>query len=211
MLKLIEKVERKKSIVWQLLKLLVILIIVVAVFNLIVYIRVVNKYSGRIKTLENISQNYRAALVFGAGLKTRDVPSDMLEDRLMAAIKVYQAGKVDYLVLSGDSSMPNHNEVQAMKNLAVEEGLPEEALLLDYWGLSTYDSCYRAKKILHLDKVILITQKYHLNRALYVCNEIGLDAIGFSSEDKYYSKLWFYSLREIPATLADFWKLIFNR
>jgi SanA protein len=98
-----------------------------------------------------------------------------------------------------------------MKNYLTKEGVPENILLLDHSGLNTFETCRRAKEVLKLDKVILITQKYHLNRALYDCNQLGMAAIGVEASNGGYPKQWQYSLREIPASIIDFWKLIFKK
>ena len=209
MIRLIEKIE-KKSILKTALKWCLAVLILGLLAVVIIYARVQTKYSDKILTLDEIKSDYRYAVVFGAGLKSRGVPGEVLEDRVLAAIDLYQAGKVDYLVLSGDNQSANHNEVQAMKNLAAKEGLSEKFLLLDHAGLSTYDSCWRAKEILKLDKVVLVTQKYHLRRALYICNELGLDAVGFEPVKKDYPKQWQYTFRESLASINDFLKLLIN-
>ena len=95
----------------------------------------------------------------------------------------------------------NHNEVQAMKNFALDQGLPESAIILDHAGTSTYDSCYRIKNVYELSKIVLITQRYHLARALYLCNEFGVDAVGIAAENRGYSGQLKYNLREILASL----------
>jgi vancomycin permeability regulator SanA len=103
--------------------------------------------------------------------------------------------------MSGDNRNMNHNEVQAMKNFALDQGLPEDDIILDHAGRSTYDSCYRLKEIFNLQKIILVTQEYHLRRALYICNKMGIDALGVAAENRGYAKQAKYTGREIGASI----------
>ena len=158
------------------------------------------KYSDKIVSPDEL-KTPSIGLVFGAGLKARGVPGGVLKDRIMTAIKLYQEGKVDKFIFSGDNSTAGHNEVQAMKNLALDNGLPENIVLLDHAGVSTYDSCYRLTKVFGLSKIVLITQRYHLRRALYICNELDIDASGVVAEDGDYVGKFGFFLREWPASL----------
>jgi len=184
-----------KGIVW--------LGLLVVVLGLVMYARVQLKYVDQIVTIEAIPAEYETAIVFGAGLIARGTPGGVLEDRILTAIDSYQAGKVSQLLMSGDNSSANHNEVAAMENLALEKGLPAESIVLDPEGISTFESCLRARDEFKLDRVVLMTQKYHLRRALYICNELGLDAIGVDAARRSYSKQLRYTVREIPASIAD--------
>lgn len=155
-------------------------------------------------------QPHRAAVVFGAGLDRNGEPSPVLRDRVAAAVSLYQAGKVEKILMSGDNRFIDYNEPGAMFNYAVELGMPPQDIVLDYAGRRTYDTCYRAKAIFKLDSVILVTQAYHLPRAIFTCNQIGLPSIGFSADLRVYNQrsslIW--NIREIPATfiaLVDVW------
>src|SRR3954468_20028251 len=117
------------------------------------------------------------ALVFGARL-SRSEPSPLLAERLDMAIALYRQGKVKRILVSGDNSDRYHDETEAMRRYAVEQGVPAGDLLADDWGLSTYDSCVRAKEVFHLDQVLLVTQRIHLPRATFIANSVGLDARG---------------------------------
>ncbi len=166
--------------------------------------------SSRIYTDENEIPFYRAAVVFGAGLQRDGTPSPVLRDRVAAAVQLYQAGKVEKILMSGDNRFVDYNEPGAMYNYAVELGMPAEDIVLDYAGRRTYDTCYRAKAIFNLTEVILVTQTYHLPRALFTCNALGLPSIGFSADQRIYRKssLLIWNIREIPATfmsLVDVW------
>jgi len=166
--------------------------------------------SSRIYTDANEIPFYRAAVVFGAGLQRDGTPSPVLRDRVAAAVQLYQAGKVEKILMSGDNRFVDYNEPGAMYNYAVELGMPAEDIVLDYAGRRTYDTCYRAKAIFNLTEVILVTQTYHLPRALFTCNALGLPSIGFSADQRIYRKssLLIWNIREIPATfmsLVDVW------
>jgi len=170
--------------------------------------RVQWKYAKNIIDSKEI-ETPNIALVFGAGLKATGGPSDILEDRIRSAIALYQEGKVGKIILSGDNRVSDYNEVEAMKNFALEQGLPEEALLLDGGGVSTYDSCRRLQSEFNLSKAVLVTQRYHLFRALYVCRELGIDAVGVAAIDRGYFQQKKFSLREWPASLQAWWQVNF--
>lgn len=130
--------------------------------------------------------NRHVALVFGAGLNRRGGPSRMLYDRVATAADLYIAGKVNKLLMTGDNTTANHNEVEAMRQTAVELGVAGEDIVLDYAGLNTWDSCYRAREIFSLEEAILVTQRFHLPRALHTCNELGVEAIGVVADRQPY-------------------------
>jgi len=143
-------------------------------------------------------------MVPGAGLTYQGGPSLPLKDRLDAAIALYNSGKVQKLLFSGDNSDVNYNEPGAMKTYAVENGIPEADIVLDYAGRRTYDSCYRAKNIFGLDELIVVTQAYHLPRALFLCEHADIDAVGVPVEQSAYirSRYLFWNVREVFATTA---------
>ncbi len=173
---------------------------------LLILWRVQFKYSYKIINGNDLTPP-NIGLVFGAGLKAKGVPGAVLEDRILTAIKLYQDGKIGKFIFSGDNSTAGHNEVKAMKNLAIELGLPEDAILEDHAGLSTRESCLHVKENFGLSEIILITQKYHLRRALYTCNELGIDAEGVAAENRGYPNQWKYSLRELGASVAAWLKI----
>jgi vancomycin permeability regulator SanA len=123
------------------------------------------------------------ALVFGAGLEADGTPSAVLADRLDAAIELYRRGRVEKLLLSGDNGSHYYNEVGAMQRYAVEHGIPAQAITLDYAGFNTYASCYRAHDIFGVRAALLVTQRYHLPRATYLCRRLGIDAAGVGTPD----------------------------
>lgn len=146
----------------------------------------------------------RVALVFGAGVRPDGRPSPMLADRLQAAIALYQQGRVSKLLMSGDNSTPEYDEVTTMKQYAVDRGVPEQDITLDYAGFSTYESCYRARVIFGVEQAVLVTQQFHLPRAVYTCRSLGINSVGLGTADwgRYRdSLLASYTFRETLATL----------
>lgn len=168
--------------------------------------------STRTHTLETIPAQ-RIAIVFGAGLNRDGTPSPVLRDRVTTAAQLYFAGKAEKLLMSGDNRFVEYNEPAAMRNYAIQLGVPADAIVLDYAGRRTYDTCYRAKAIFGVQQAILVTQAYHLPRALFTCNALGLPATGVPADQRTYSTRWhtFWQLREIPATLVAFWETTISR
>jgi SanA protein len=146
----------------------------------------------------------RIAVVFGAGLTRSGEPTAALYDRVATAVDLYQRRLVSKLLLTGDNRFVNYNEPEAMRRTAVTLGVPDEDLVLDYAGRRTYDSCYRARDIFGVKRAILVTQAFHLDRALYLCDSFGIDSIGVAADRRTYtqtSQTW-WSIREATATVA---------
>jgi vancomycin permeability regulator SanA len=125
----------------------------------------------------------RVALVFGARVRNNGTLTPILQDRVDAAVALYKAGTVQKLLMSGDSGKISYNEVAAMQRVAEAEGVPATDISLDYAGFSTYESCYRAKVIFGLTDAVLVTQKYHMSRALFTCRKLGVTAVGYALQD----------------------------
>jgi len=144
------------------------------------------------------------AIVFGAGLWRDGTPTTVLRDRIATAAELYFTGKVKKILMSGDNSYIDYNEPGAMREYALSLGVPEEAIVLDYAGRRTYDTCYRAKAIFGVQQAILVTQGFHLPRALYTCKSLGVKVVGVPSDRQDYrtSSLIYWNLRELPATLT---------
>ncbi len=142
----------------------------------------------------------RVAIVFGAGIRG-DQPSAILYDRVAIAAGLYQAGKVQKLLMSGDNRFVNYNEPAVMRNVALQLGVPAEAIVLDFAGRSTYETCYRANAIFGLNEAVLVTQDFHLDRAIATCDLLGVNSVGIKADLRPYRAMTWYQLREIPATL----------
>ena len=153
------------------------------------------------------------AIVFGAGLWRDGSPTPVLRDRVATAAELYFKGKVEKLLMSGDNIRDDYNEPGAMRDYAIDLGVPEEDIVLDYAGRRTYDTCYRAREIFHLRDVILVTQRFHLPRAIYLCNALEVSAVGVQADQREYRprSSVFWSLRELVATIAALWDVHIKR
>lgn len=166
-------------------------------------------YNGRIYADVNEIPARPIAIVFGAGVSPTGRPSPVLAARVESAFDLYQAGKVRKLLLTGDNRFLWYNEPGAMADYLAERGVPRSDLVLDYAGRRTYDSCYRARHIFGVEQAILVTQNYHLDRALFTCNGLGIEAIGLASNRT--GANWFYWLRELPAVAMAWWDVYIRR
>ena len=144
----------------------------------------------------------RIAIVFGAGLRKDGTPTAILKDRVETAAQLYQQGKVNKLLMSGDNRFVEYNEPEAMRQYALDLGIPDKDIVLDYAGRRTYDTCYRAKAIFQVDSAILVTQSFHLPRALFLCNWFGVKSAGVEANNIYFRKIsrFVWNARELFAT-----------
>jgi vancomycin permeability regulator SanA len=153
--------------------------------------------------------NVQTAIVFGAGLKRAGKPSLVLQARLDGAIDLYRMGKVHKLLMSGDNRVRNYNEPEAMRRYAVQQGIPNGDIVLDFAGRNTYDTCYRAKNVFGCDKAIVVTQAYHAPRAVYLARGMGIDAVAYAvpTQSRFPYLQFMYSGREILADLKATWDI----
>jgi SanA protein len=153
------------------------------------------------------------AIVFGAGLYRDGRPTPVLRDRVATAADLFFKGKVEKLLMSGDNRFVTYNEPAAMRQYALELGVPDSAIVLDYAGRRTYDTCYRASAIFGVTDAVLVTQRFHLARAIFTCNLLGLPATGANADRRVYrrSSQLVWHLREIPASLVALWEVLVSR
>lgn len=149
------------------------------------------------------------AIVFGAGLRWDGSPTAILRDRVASAAALYKMGKVSKLLMSGDNRAAAYNEPESMRQYALKLGIPEQDIVLDYAGLRTYDTCYRARHIFGIEEATLVTQDFHMPRSIYTCKAIGIDAVGVPASHQRYrrSSLFFWNVREAFATLVALWEV----
>jgi SanA protein len=149
----------------------------------------------------------RVAIVFGAGLLRDGSAGPVLRDRVETAVRLYQLGKVTKLLMSGDNRFVNYNEPEAMRRYALDLGVPDGDIVLDYAGRRTYDTCYRAGAIFRVDSAVLVTQGFHLPRALYLCNSLGVPSVGVEANNTYFRKVsrLYWNMRELFASLQAVW------
>lgn len=155
----------------------------------------------------NIDKKYDCILVLGAGVRADGTPSHMLEDRLRGAVSLYEAGVSDVLLLSGDNSGEDYDEVSAMVKYCLEHGVPESAIVRDDIGFSTSESVYNTVRTLGYRDILVVTQEYHLYRAMYMIKRMGADADGFATDYRAYSMQIKRDVREYVARCKDFLKV----
>lgn len=153
---------------------------------------------------------YDCILVLGAGLRADGSPSDMLRDRLRGAVELYRQGVSERILLSGDCSGLSYDEVGAMEGYCLSEGIPQDALIRDDRGYSTYESVKNAKEDGRYGRIVIVTQEYHLYRALYLADHMGMEADGFAADYHTYRGQWARDAREIVARVKDFFMAAFS-
>lgn len=154
-------------------------------------------------------EDYLYALILGAKVHEGGILSDMLRDRMDAGIALYQEGSVQKLLLSGDNS-GKWGEVTAMKEYAMQNGVPEADIIMDEEGFSTYESLSRAKQVYGIEKLVIVTQKYHLYRALYIAKHMDITAVGCDAALHSYGGQLYREIREILARIKDFGLCLFD-
>jgi vancomycin permeability regulator SanA len=207
-MRIIKKMLRAlKRILGSLIRLSLVAMAVVLLINGYVVL----KYKNRVLTEEEAKEkNVDCILVLGAAVWGGTRPSPMLQDRLDQGINLYYLGASNRMLMSGDHGGQYYDEVNVMKNYAMDQGIDDSAIFMDHAGFSTYESMARAKDVFEVESVIIVTQGYHLSRALYVANELGLDAYGVASDPRQYSNQMYRDLRELAARVKDFGTSMFK-
>jgi SanA protein len=167
-------------------------------------LRILQRYAGQMYLVQD-APAAPFAIVLGAGLRRDGRPTQVLADRVRTAAALYRAGKTEKLIMSGSLTSQNHDEPAAMRDLALELGVTEQAILLDGSGFRTFQSCLRAKQVFDVEQALIVTQRFHLPRALLLCDAVGIHAGGVIADLNDYRVLWTWELREIPATLRALW------
>ena len=195
----------KKRILRLCLRLLVILALLVLIPNFLV---VLSSRTLIVSPKEAAGAEADCILVLGAGLRPDGSPSSMPAERINTGVALWKAGASPKLLMSGDHGTKGHDEVNAMKDAAMRAGVPSEAVFMDHAGFSTYDSMYRARDIFGAEKIVIVTQQYHLPRALWIARRMGLKAVGVACDTQRYSGQLYRDLREIAARDKDFVKCL---
>ena len=181
---------------------LIVIILVPVIINFYVILSTKNRIvSGDSELLTDIDY----IVVLGAGIR-RGKPSPMLEDRLKTGILLYNNDISNKILITGDHMNDDYDEVTVMKNYLLEHGIPEEDIITDNYGISTYDSIYRVKNVYKSNKVVIISQRYHLYRALFLSDNLDLESYGVEANLRYYYGQWYREIREILARNKDFIK-----
>lgn len=187
--------------------LIAILIIVVILVNAYVCLSVKDLIYD--KESYNDLDNIDAIVVLGAGIRNNK-PSPLLKDRLDKAIELYNLGLSPKIIMSGDHGRKKYDEVSVMKNYAIENGVPSEDIFMDHAGFSTYESIYRARDIFKVKKIVIVTQKYHIYRSLYIAKKLGVTAYGIPAEKVKYNGRIYREIREVLARNKDVLQCIFK-
>jgi vancomycin permeability regulator SanA len=192
-----------KKLFMILSSIIIIAIIFIIIINLYMYFSVKNQIVSESSTFDDVD----CILVLGAGVRNGQ-PTPMLSDRLTESVFLYKVNASTKILMSGDHVSKNYDEVNAMKKFAISKGIPTSNIFMDHAGISTYDSLYRAKYIFKANKVIIVSQEYHLYRALYIANELGIEAVGVSATKRDYGGQIFRDIREVIARSKDFVKCL---
>lgn len=164
-------------------------------------------YGRSIYTVEDVPAD-KVAIVFGAAIYGNGRLSPILRDRMDTAVQLYLDGTVQKIVVSGDNRFEDYDEPTAMMDYAIERGVAAEDIQPDYAGRRTYDTCYRARDIFQLDSAILVTQRFHLPRAMFTCEQLGVEVVGVASDPQLYRDAGWYEVRETLATAVALWDVI---
>ena len=204
--------KTKKKIFRNVIIILLCLAVVGVAALLIINSHVKSAGKDRMLTVEQATEleDVDCIIVLGCQVKDNGSLSDMLRDRMWRALELYEAEAAPKLLVSGDHGREDYDEVGAMKNYAIENGVPSENIFMDHAGFSTYETVYRAKEIFEADKVIIVTQEYHLYRALYIAELLGIEAYGVSSDFHNYAGQTMRECREILARCKDWAMCIFK-
>lgn len=201
--------SKKKKVLRRLLLALGLLVVLAVAAVLGPNAWVVLSTRGKLLTLSDTPpEDIDCILVLGCGVYSDGSPTPMLNDRLTRAIELYEAGWSEKLLMSGDNRSKYYNELATMNRVAREAGVPYSAIALDYAGLNTYDSVYRARDIFGAKRIVIVTQEYHLYRALYLARALGLEAWGVAADGENYRGQTMRDLREILARDKDFLQAI---
>ena len=188
------------------IRVIIILIILVGIFLISTNIYVILNSKENIKDVEELKgESIDAGLVLGCGYQENDEPSPMMADRVSYGVAAFKESATENLLMSGDGQEPNeHDEPMVMSKFAQRLGVDKEDIVEDPYGLSTYDSMWRAKYVYGLSKIVVVTQRYHLYRAVYIAKTLGLEVVGVDSTNRVYLVQLFYDIREFIARTKDF-------
>jgi len=182
-----------------------------AAVPLLINLYVIQYAKPYIRTPETLEQTGAdCVLVLGAKVESNGRPSHMLEDRLLFGIDLYERGAAPKLLVSGDHGRKHYDEVNAMKAFSIEKGVPAGAVFMDHAGFSTYESMYRARDVFQVESVVVVTQRYHLYRAVYTARKLGLDAYGVASDPRTYGNEAYHNTREFLARCKAFVMCIYK-
>ena len=185
-------------------------VVLACICALFINVNIVKLTRNNVYAIDNIkADDYDCVIVLGAGVRADNSVSDVLRDRLDTAIELYKNGVVPKLLMSGDHGKKEYDEVNAMKNYVLEKtNIPSDDIFMDHAGFSTYESIYWARDIFEVDKAVIVTQKFHLPRALYIARLLGINAVGVEADMHRYKGYKYFEFREFLARVKEFINLI---
>ena len=194
-----------RSFVRKTVRVLLVLILAGCLVMFLVNLYMIRKEEKYILTADQAGEleDVDCIMVLGCGVRPDGTPSGMLSDRLDQGIRLYDEHVSDKLLMSGDHGKVNYDEVNLMKQFAIDRGVPSENIFMDHAGFSTYESMYRARDIFQVKKIVIVTQRYHMYRALYVARAMGMEAYGVASDPRTYGGQKMRDLRELLARPKD--------
>ncbi|MBO7405448.1 MAG: YdcF family protein, partial [Clostridia bacterium] len=196
---------KQKSRLRMVVKFLFFLLLFGVLLAAVINAAMIVKARGRIlQTADVRDTGADCILVLGAGVRADGTPSHMLEDRLLTGIALYEAGAAPKLLMSGDHGSVDYDEVNTMKSFAVGHGVPPDDIFMDHAGFSTYESLIRARDVFGADRIVIVSQEYHLYRALWLAEALGIEAVGVSADIRTYVGQSMREVREIAARCKDF-------
>lgn len=201
--------KRKKAVICV-ISVLFIFGVVTGIYALCVNSYIKNRGKDKIFTVDSVSGGYDCIIILGCGVKDDGRPSDMLYDRIITGVELYKKGIAPRILMSGDHGRTDYDEVGTMKKYAVDMGVPEDAVFCDHAGFSTYESMVRANKVFGIENAVVVTQSYHLYRALFDAESFGIDAYGVSADVRRYLGQTNRNIREIIARNKDFLFCVFK-
>ena len=197
--------KKYKKVLKKMMVTFICILVIILCGALVIINNVQAKGEKRIVTKDTLPEKVDAIIVLGAGVREDGTPSDILTDRLSTSLDILNMGVEGKLLLSGDHGREGYNEVGTMKDYILKNSdIKEKDIFLDHAGFSTYDSIYRAKDIFKVESAIIVTNEYHLPRALYLAEKLGIDAYGYTSDKREYYYMDAYKKRERIAQLKDF-------
>ena len=161
-------------------------------------------YLSHVRTSVAAVDERPTAIVLGASVKRDGTPSPALLDRIQGGVDLYNAGKVDRILMTGDDGLFHIDEISVMKRAAMEAGVPEQDILTDGHGYRTYESCKRAIEIFSINRAVVVTQRFHLGRVLFLCNELGIDAVGLTADRQSYDRHYEFWFRDLLSSVKAF-------
>ena len=197
---------KRRHLLWALLA-VVVLVILVAIVVLVTSLITTQSAGRHIVASPQDAPQAKVAIVLGARVMADGSPSAMLADRLATGVALYKLGKVRKLLLSGDHGQTTYDEVNAMRKYCLAQGVPDQDIFMDHAGFDTYETMYRARDVFKVTDCLVVTQGFHVPRAVYIARTLGLDATGVVADLRPYPNEWRFSLREWPARVKAYFQL----